>query len=100
MVEYRWLKNHKIQPEVIMSKNRRNKSNAVYNYDGMAKRALDTMKDENLIIFINRIFDRDLSVKSKVTRLATETYDEKIKQNRCDYYVCVRLFFLGGFLFF
>ena len=72
-----------------MSNNSIIKPNAVYSYDGIAKSALDEMKDENLIIFINRIFNRDLSLKSKVLRLATETYDENIKQNRCDYYVCI-----------
>ena len=72
-----------------MSKNVKIKANDVLNYDGMAKQSLDVMKDENLIKFINRIFDRNLSLDSVVKRLATETYDENINQNRCDYYVCI-----------
>jgi hypothetical protein len=45
------------------------------------------MKDESLVAFINSSFSKDFKKDAKVVRLATETYDEELKQKRCDYFV-------------
>ena len=52
------------------------------NYDGIAKSLLDSMKDESLVAFINSSFSKDFKKDAKVTRLATETYDEELKQKQ------------------
>ena len=57
------------------------------NYDGIAKSLLDSMKDESLVAFINSSFSKNFKKDSKVVRLATETYDEELKQKRCDYFI-------------
>ncbi|MBR3536886.1 MAG: Rpn family recombination-promoting nuclease/putative transposase, partial [Oscillospiraceae bacterium] len=57
------------------------------NYDGIAKSLLDSMKDESLVDFINSSFSKNFKKDSKVVRLATETYDEELKQKRCDYFI-------------
>ncbi|WP_044974624.1 hypothetical protein [Ruminococcus sp. HUN007] len=57
------------------------------NYDGIAKSLLDSMKDESLVAFINSSFSKDFKKDAKVVRLATETYDEELKQKRCDYFI-------------
>jgi len=52
------------------------------NYDGIAKSLLDSMKDESLVAFINSSFSKDFKEDAKVVRLATETYDEELKQKQ------------------
>lgn len=52
------------------------------NYDGIVKSLLDSMKDESLVAFINSSFSKNFKKDSKVVRLATETYDEELKQKQ------------------
>lgn len=61
--------------------------NTVTNYDGIAKRLLDNMDDEEMTVFINNVFSREYDRNSSVTRMATETYDRETRQKRCDYFV-------------
>ena len=43
---------------------------------------IDSMKDESLVAFINSSFSKNFKKDSKVVRLATETYDEELKQKQ------------------
>ncbi len=52
------------------------------NYDGIAKSLLNSMKDESLVAFINSSFSKNFKKDAKVVRLATETYDEELKQKQ------------------
>ena len=61
--------------------------NTIANFDGIAKSSLDSLKDENLIQFINHMFSKNFSVKSEVKRLSTESNTTDLKQKRCDYLV-------------
>ena len=59
--------------------------NTITNFDGIAKSSLDSLKDENMIHFINHMFSKNFSVDSKVTRISTESNATDLKQKRCDY---------------
>ena len=64
-----------------------NPINAVLNYDGIAKRTLQSLKDDVIINFINITFSKNFDSNAKVIRMATESYNAEIKQKRCDYFI-------------
>ncbi|MBR3024950.1 MAG: hypothetical protein IKH71_10905 [Oscillospiraceae bacterium] len=58
-------------------------------YDAITKRLLDLLDDMVIVEFVNHIFSKNYSKDSKVTRLATESTDQVLKTQRCDYYIAI-----------